>query len=111
MLYSFFFLSENKKTPALMSGFQSFLAPLFHVAAIGPKSRQGKIRCNYPWDSMNMSIFDISWSVRAVTVDSSLLDVDELKGANPKSFYGLILDQRTTIKKIFSLQKIIQIFL
>ena len=93
-----------------MSGFQSFLAPLFHVAAIGPKSRQGKIRCNYPWDSMNMSIFDISWSVRAVTVDSSS-DVDELKGANPKSFYGLILDQRTTIKKFFSLQKITQIFL
>ena len=58
-----------------------------------------------------MSIFDISWSVRAVTVDSSLLDVDELKGANPKSFYGLILDQRTTIKKFFNLQKITQIFL
>jgi hypothetical protein len=57
-----------------------------------------------------MSIFDISWSVRALTVDSQS-DVDELKGANPKSFYGLILDQRTTIKKFFSLQKITQIFL
>lgn len=56
-----------------------------------------------------MSIFDISWSVRALTVDSQS-DVDELKGANPKSFYGLILDQRTTIKKFFSLQKITQIF-